>query len=149
MRVHVPGDQQVIVDIVPGQENVYEVDMVTSLLRMRRRDGTAEQLADINLWMEVEERDVDGQLVDEQRYGLTTSLQYDELDQIIGATYDRNVNLRPETDSVVVRFVDGRTDQVYSTATYTGLGVGDHQFVHDVDLNPDPLLDWPIGGVVM
>ena len=48
-----------------------------------------------------------------------------------------------------LRFVDGRTDQVYSTMTYTGLDVGDHQFVHDVDLNPDPLLDWPIGGVVM
>ena len=44
------GDQQMIVDIVPGQENVYEVDMVTSLLRMSGAvTGAAEQLADINL----------------------------------------------------------------------------------------------------
>ena len=144
------GDQQVTVDIVPNQENVYEVDMVTSVLRMRGAiTGTPEQLTDIDLWMAVEERDVDGQLVDEQRYSVSTSLEVDELDQIIGATYDRDVNLRPETDSVVVRFLDGRTDQVYSTVTYTGLGVGDHQFVHDVDLRPMTLLDWPISGVLM
>jgi hypothetical protein len=145
-----PGDQQVSVDIVPSQENVYEVDMVTSMLRMRGAlVGTPEQLEDIDLWMTVEERDVDGEFVDEQRYGTFVLREYDELDRLVGATYERDVNLRPETDSVVVRFVDGRTDQVYSTVTYTGLVAGDHQYVHDVDLRQVTLPDWPISGVLM